>query len=263
MKMLQIGWLAGWLLSATMATAQGVSGSDGYRLIAHRGGIVDSVTAENSRPALEKAIEQGYWMVEVDLRLSADSVLITQHDRNFRRYFGVDTPVSDMTWQEIQQLRSEFGTPVLSFEEVLQHCRGRIRVMVDNKIEGLDTVLFGKVVALLRKYDLDQEAIMIGTTASTEFFTGRIRLSCTRKQLEENMQKPGYHPSHYYLFAADISREDVVWAHQHNIMVVGAVNERNPRSPAARESARTKAVNMQQAGVKIFQIDSAFEDFFQ
>lgn len=265
MRTIHIYWLAGLLqLGTFMAAAQRApgSGSD-YRLIAHRGGIVDSLAAENSLPALERAIARGYWMVEVDLRLTADSVLITQHDRNFRRYFGVDSAVNTMSWHSIQQLRSEFGSSVLSFEEVLRQCSGRIRVMIDNKIEGLDTVLFGKVVALLRKYNLDKDAIMIGTSASTGFFTGKVRLSCTRKQLEENMRKPGYQPSDYYLFSGDISGDDVRWARQHDIMVVGAINERNPDSPEAKERARVKAVKMQRAGVKIFQIDSAFEDLFE
>lgn len=258
-----------WVVCTALFVALPAAGQHGsgrgkeYRLIAHRGGIVDSVTAENSLPALERAIARGYWMVEVDLRLTADSVLITQHDRNFRRYFGVDSAANTMSWHSIQQLRSEFGSRVLSFEEVLRHCSGRIRVMIDNKIEGLDTVLFGRVVALLREYELDKDAIMIGTTASTGFFTGKIKLSCTRQQLEENMQKPGYRSSNYYLFSGDITENDVKWARRHDIMVVGAVNERNPDAPAARERARAKTVNMQRAGVRIFQIDSAFEGFFE
>src|SRR5690606_37511719 len=71
-----------------------------YFLIAHRGGVVDSSNAENSLPALQHAIERGYWMVELDLRLTKDSVLIIQHDNHFRRYYHMDKPVSAMTWKE-------------------------------------------------------------------------------------------------------------------------------------------------------------------
>lgn len=234
-----------------------------YRLIAHRGGIVDSLSAENSLPALEKAIAKKYWMVEIDLRLTADSVLITQHDRTFKRYFGVDSSVGSMTWERIKQLRSDTGSGVLSFEEVLQRCSGKIQVMIDNKISGLDTVLFGRVVALLKKYSLDKDALMIGTSASTEFFTGKIRLSCTRNQVEENMKRPGYDASDYYLFSGDISKEDVAWAKRNNIMTVGAINERNPDSEEALKRARARVQKMKEAGVVIFQIDSPFEVFFK
>ena len=75
-----------------------------YYLIAHRGGVVDSTKAENSLPALKAAIKRGYKMVEIDLRLTKDSVLIIHHDMNFKRYFGVDKPVSETTWEEIGKL---------------------------------------------------------------------------------------------------------------------------------------------------------------
>src|SRR3546814_3807029 len=94
-----------------------------YRLIAHRGGVVDRVTAENSLSALKKASENGYWMVEVDLRLTRDSVLIIHHDPNFKRYFGVDQAVSEMDWAEINQLVGNLGNKVLTFEEALRLCQ--------------------------------------------------------------------------------------------------------------------------------------------
>src|SRR3546814_390461 len=119
-------------------------------------------------------------MVEVDLRLTRDSVLIIHYDPNFKRYFGVDQAVSEMDWAEISQLVGNLGNKVLTFEEALRLCQaGNLQVMVDNKIKGNDTVLFGRVVELLKEYGRLEEAMMIGTTASTPFFTGKIKLRCT------------------------------------------------------------------------------------
>src|SRR5690606_9791101 len=166
-----------------------------YHLIAHRGGVVDKQTAENSIAALKKASKTGYWMVEIDLRLTRDSVLIIHHDSNFKRYFGVDKAVSEMDWTEISQLVGSLDNRVLTFEEALIFCqKANLQVMIDNKIKGNDTVLFSKVVELLKKYERSEKAMMIGTTASTPFFTGKIKLSCTRQQLEDNMLKPGFKP---------------------------------------------------------------------
>lgn len=234
--------------------------SQPYRLIAHRGGVVDSLTPENSMPALQKAIKQNYWMVEIDLRITADSVLITQHDRTFKRYFGFDSAVTALPWSRIQQLRSSVGTRVLSFEEVLKACKGRMRVMIDNKIQGMDEALFTKVLKLMDQYGLKEDALMIGTDESTEFFRGKIKLSCTRKQLEENKLRPGYSPAHYYLFSADISKDDVDWATKEGILVVGVLNHRTPTDPAAKLKAKALAIKLKQAGVRSFQIDSAFSD---
>lgn len=63
-----------------------------YKLIAHRGGVVDSLTAENSMQALQQAVQKGYWMVEVDLRLTKDSILVTHHDRDFKRTMARTRP---------------------------------------------------------------------------------------------------------------------------------------------------------------------------
>ena len=96
-----------------------------FRLIAHRGGIVDSTSDENSLQALEKAAARGYWMAEIDVRVTKDGMLITHHDNTFKRSFGVDSAVSSMTWADISKLRNAKGYRVLSLEEVLKFCRGK------------------------------------------------------------------------------------------------------------------------------------------
>ena len=250
---------------AGMLSAQPANGAHhDYFLIAHRGGIVDSNRAENSLPALEEAIRRGYDMVEVDLRLTKDGQLIIQHDPDFKKYYNVNRQVTDMTWDEISKLRNDRGgSRVLRFEEVLQYCSGKIQLMIDNKIVGNDTVLFQRVVDLMEKYKLRSQALMIGTEASTPFFTGKIRLSCTRQQLEENMLKPGYDPAHYYLFGDNLTKDDVEWAKQNNIMAVGVVNEwRYKRSKASEEQIAQDIQRLKNTGLKCFQIDSMFGHFF-
>lgn len=235
-----------------------------YRLIAHRGGIVDSLTAENSVSALKKASKGGYWMVEVDLRLTRDSVLIIHHDPNFKRYFGVDKAVSEMVWDEINELVGNFGNKVLTFEEALKLCQeGNLQVMVDNKIKGNDTVLFGKVVELLKKYERSEQAMMIGTTESTPFFTGKIRLSCTRQQLEDNMLKPGFRPEDYYLFSKNITKEDVAWTRRHGILAVGVLNTWTFSGDDMMEEARKEAKKLKEVGVRYYQLDSMFDFMFR
>ncbi|MDD4776980.1 MAG: glycerophosphodiester phosphodiesterase family protein [Fermentimonas sp.] len=56
------------------------------KLIAHRGGVVNDSIQENSREAIINAAERGYWAVELDMRMTADSVLIAHHDRNLKRH---------------------------------------------------------------------------------------------------------------------------------------------------------------------------------
>ncbi|MCM4168094.1 hypothetical protein KCTC52924_03647 [Arenibacter antarcticus] len=234
-----------------------------YHLIAHRGGVVDNQTAENSLASLKKASEEGYWMVEVDLRITQDSVLIIHHDPDFKRYYGVNKKVSEMNWDEIQELKGDLDNKVHSFEEVLKFCQeSNLEVMVDNKIKGFDAGLFEKVVALLNKYELSEHAMMIGTSESTPFFTGKVKLSCTRQQLEDNMLKPGFNPNDYYLFSKNISKEDEEWTRKHGIMAVGAINAWAFKGDIIKEAQ--KAVNkLKEAGVSYYQIDSVFGFLFK
>ncbi|NRF39580.1 glycerophosphodiester phosphodiesterase family protein [Pedobacter foliorum] len=233
-----------------------------YKLIAHRGGVVDSVTAENSLGALNKAVKRGYSMVEIDLRLTKDGVLITNHDRNLKRSFGMDADVSSMTWNQMSKLKGTKGNKILRFEDVLNYCKGKLQIMIDNKIDGNDTLLFAKVIDLLKKYNLYDNALMIGTDESTEFFTGKIKLSCTRKQLEENMLKPNYRSSNYFLFSDSISKADFEWAHQHNILAVGVINSWALKSSDAMQEAKMQADKLKSSGLLWFQIDSTYDHLF-
>jgi hypothetical protein len=76
------------------------------------------------------------------------------------------------------------------------------------------------------------------------------------------MKKPGYKPSHYYLFSGDISKEEAVWARKNNILAVGAINAWGIKSADKMEEARKRANALKASGVRYFQIDSIFDVFF-
>lgn len=234
-----------------------------YFLIAHRGGVVDSLREENSQEALQEAGKRGYYMIEVDVRLTSDSVLVTHHDANLKRTFGIDTALSGMTWKDLSKLKNKHGYRIQLFEDVLKSARGHLQIMIDLKIPGNHPRLFNEMIALLKKYDLYQQALMIGTDESTSFFTGKIKLSCTRTQLEENMKKETFDPAHYYLFSGDISAADVKWTKQHNILTVGVVNAWSFKKGNDMTMAKEQAQRLINAGVRYFQIDSMFEPFFK
>lgn len=232
-------------------------------LIAHRGGVVDSITPENSKRSIIKAAELGYWMIEVDLRRSKDNILITNHDNNFVRYYNIDKKVEDMTWKEISELKSNSGTDVQKFEDVLKLCHELgLNIMIDNKLKGFDPIICNQIIELLNKYNLRESALMIGTTASTEFFTGKIKLSCTRKQIEDNMKRADYSSNNYYFFG-NPTKEDASWANQNNIMIVGVIN--SWAIPSEREEQTVKEIIQQlnTLNVRYIQLDSKYSTFLQ
>jgi len=237
-------------------------------LIAHRGGVVDSTFTENGLPALREAARQGYKMVETDMRVTADGVLIANHDADFNRFYGDPRKVTETNWAEARVLTSKLdGTHPMLLEDVFRFCsENKMAVMLDNKIAGLDSTLFSGLTAMLDRYHLRKTALMIGTGESTTFFTGKVRLSCSRKQLEENMQKPDYRSGHYYLFErpASLTREDVAWARKNGVRVVAAINKFHYRKYAdMMGEAKKDCERMLEYGVTEFQIDSEFRQFLR
>ncbi|WP_353720450.1 glycerophosphodiester phosphodiesterase family protein [Dyadobacter sp. 676] len=247
-----------------LADASGQTGV--VRLIAHRGGVVDSTFTENGLPALREAARQGYGMIETDMRITADGVLMANHDADFMRFYGDSRSVTATRWKEAQQLTSRLdGNHPMLLEDVFRFCAdNRMAVMLDNKIAGLDSTAFDKLIALLDRYGLRKTALMIGTEESTAFFTGKVRLSCSRRQLEENMRKPGYRAEHYYFFErpAKLAQEDAAWARKHNIRLVAAINKFHYRnSPDMMADAQKDCERMLRYGITEFQIDSEFRKF--
>ncbi|MFC3197660.1 glycerophosphodiester phosphodiesterase [Parapedobacter deserti] len=230
-----------------------------YRLIAHRGGVVNDTLEENSLPSLVAAAARDYYMVELDVRMTRDSVLVAHHDRHLKRYFNSDREVGEMTWPELHALVSVRGNRVQRLETLLDTCRRYgMQVMIDWKIRGDDLRPCRALVSMLEARSLRDSALIIPSAAVTDFFRGKIRLSCTRQQIETYQQRADYHPSHYYLFA-NPTAEDLRWATAQGVMVVGVLNARTNQTTA---HYRGVAEHLKSLGVRYVQLDSQFDRLF-
>jgi glycerophosphoryl diester phosphodiesterase len=94
------------------------------RLYAHRGSPGPS-SVENTLPAVSACLLDGADGVEVDLRLSADGVLVVCHDPTLRRITGTRLAVATSTWEELRVASACVGVPVTRVEEVLTVLAGR------------------------------------------------------------------------------------------------------------------------------------------
>ena len=114
---------------------------------------------ENSIPAIESVISMGADIVEIDIHMTADSVLVLCHDSdvrrttNFRKVFrddpGKSAKVCDLTLAEIKSLSlnrmhqaaviDTLRMPTL--REALECTRGRICVNIDKGYDYYDMVL--------------------------------------------------------------------------------------------------------------------------
>ena len=81
------------------------------RIYAHRGAALEC--PENTMPAFRRALELGADALETDVRATADGVLVTAHDEDGARVFGIPRRIAECRFAEVH----EWGVP--SLEEVV------------------------------------------------------------------------------------------------------------------------------------------------
>lgn len=152
-------------------------------IIAHRGDWARA--PENSLEAVRGAIELGFDMVEIDVRLARDGVPVVIHDQTLERTTEGAGPVSDLTSTELCTLRLREGEggpgAALTSERLptlaalLEEARGRILVNLDTK----------------RPSELARIAPLVADMG----MAGEVVVKCEVKP-EEAARLPADHPAH-------------------------------------------------------------------
>ena len=105
---------------------------------AHKG--FSKVAPENSKSAIQKAIEVGADYAEIDVQETADGVIILNHDSDLMRVAGVPAEISAMTLDEVRgadigkKFSADFaGEKVPTLAEVIALARDRIKLQIELK----------------------------------------------------------------------------------------------------------------------------------
>ncbi len=230
-------------------------------LIAHRGGVVDEDTPENSFAAMDLALARGYEMVEIDLRRSRDGVAVVHHDTDFMRFYGDSRRVEDLDWQTISKLRTVRGNyRPLRLEEVVRRYAGRLRFMLDTKVGG--PAFLQRIEAILRSAGALESAYVIGTAESRRFFTGKALVGLPLGRLETAAEAGERVAERYFLFAhgRDLGAVELNRARALGVRVVPSINTFHYYDlPSPRATARRDTERMLSLGVSEYQIDSTFD----
>ena len=107
------------------------------KIIAHRGGA--DLGPENSLYCINKGIEAGADMVEIDLHLSKDGEIIVCHDPKIDRTTNGKGYISELTFDELRQYRlldadgkaTDQQLPTL--DEVMELTNGRCELLIEIK----------------------------------------------------------------------------------------------------------------------------------
>lgn len=111
-----------------------------FKIIAHRG--ASGYAPENTLPAIQKALDLGVDMIDIDVRMTKDEEIILMHDPTVERTTNGIGAVKHMTFAEIRELDagvkfdSKFtGEKVPTLREVLDLVDGRAVVLIEIKHE--------------------------------------------------------------------------------------------------------------------------------
>ncbi len=135
------------------------------QVTAHRGHA--RAAPENTLSAMQRAIESGADYAEMDVQQTADGVVVLLHDRDLKRVAGVSRRLDEMSYDEVRQLDvgtwfdpAFAGERVPTLEEVIEACRGRIRMNIELKFYSPDRRLAEAVARIIRQQGVESECLI-------------------------------------------------------------------------------------------------------
>lgn len=138
------------------------------QIIAHRLG--GTVAPENSVEGLEVAISMHCYGAETDIQRTTDGYYVINHDDTFKRLAGVNKSPTDMSLEEVKNLRlvdpnfpdQEFT--VATLEELLDVSIGNTKLFIELKGKTADTQMVDDVVKIVRERDAVDDVALISSS---------------------------------------------------------------------------------------------------
>ena len=122
-------------------------------LFAHRGLFTpDQRIPENSMRAFQEAVRHGYG-IELDIQRTKDNQIVVFHDHTLSRMCGIDLPVCELTYKELQKLTLMNSTEKIPlFQDVLDLVNGQVPLLIEIKLPTVKTLTCRLADELLQNY---------------------------------------------------------------------------------------------------------------
>jgi len=171
----RVSWLAlaGILLAALvssgfviLAIANQADTGQSTEIIAHRGASADA--PENTLAAIEEAIRQGADWVEIDVQETREGQIVVIHDRDLMKVGGVAITARDAPLAELQNvdIGSWFGDHfsgerVATLAQLLDLCKGRVKVVVELKYYGGEVRFEERVIEIIESRNMQDRVVLM------------------------------------------------------------------------------------------------------
>ena len=140
---------------------------NGTKIIAHRGYWDCEGGAKNSIFALKKAQEIGAYGSEFDVYMTADGVMVVNHDPTIKSEDGSKSyKIEESTYKEIKDLTLSNGEKLPTVEQYLKQfkktsCTRVVYELKSHSTPELETKAVEESVRLIKKYGLESRTIFI------------------------------------------------------------------------------------------------------
>lgn len=137
-------------------------------ITAHRGS--SRIAPENTREAVEAAVEELADYAEIDVRESRDGVVVLFHDVTLKRTAGVNKKLSELTYEELETLdvgswfsKEYAGVRIPTLDQVMEYAKGKIDLNIEIKDQGNASKLPEKVLALINAHEMQDQCVITST----------------------------------------------------------------------------------------------------
>ncbi|MBN1778785.1 MAG: hypothetical protein JW816_01010 [Candidatus Buchananbacteria bacterium] len=133
--------------------------------IGHRG--AKAYALENTLSSVQKALEMGVDMVELDIRITKDNQPVIIHSSQLKRLTQKFGRVSKLTLAELKKLKVKEIETIPTLGEVLEAVKNQIGLNLELKVKGGAQI----VVQTLRDHKADMAKVMVSSNYPSEIKT--------------------------------------------------------------------------------------------
>ncbi len=140
--------------------------SSPQQLIAHRG--FSSIYPENTLPAIEGAINNGFYGCEFDIHTTKDGVWVLNHDATIDRMTDGNGSISDYTYEELCNFNIDNGNNIEKYDNLkiptlddALSIISKSNIIPFIEIKGYDLTAFEALLSLIEKYSLTEKTVII------------------------------------------------------------------------------------------------------
>lgn len=235
-------------------------------LILHRGGVITPEAPECSLAAAVLAGQQGYEMLEIDIRESKDHIPVSFHDDTMEEDTDETGRAEDYTAAALAQIKfSGSDETIPTIAQLAEVCREYgMGVMLNIKTDGSDAY-YQRLRQLILDNGLENATVCIDPYENAVKHLGDVSLFPLSQEEIQTLLDGGEVETEgkfWFGWPRHIENRDVEALQKKGIVVIPSINIFHYPKAEHMQRAQEDIERMKAAGVKVFQIDSVYAPYF-